>query len=158
MALFGSKNTTLALLAASARAGTTKSSTDTAYGTGNEVIDLTKAGPIKAIAFELNCSVQAKDVGDTLDVYVQTSLDGGTTWVDVVHFTQLLGNTGGAKVYYAKIAAVTALTMFETAAALTAGNVRDLIGTHLRAKYVITNDSDDPIDTTFTFGLIAVAM
>jgi len=158
MALIGSKNTPLVLVASAAHAGSTVSGTDTSYGTGNAIIDLTKAGPVKEIAFELNCSAQAKDSGDTLDVYVQTSLDGGTTWVDVVHFTQILGNVGAAKVYYAKIAAVTALTMFETGTALTAGNVRDLIGTHLRAKIAIGNDADATVDTSFTFGLIAVAL
>jgi hypothetical protein len=27
--------------------------------------------------------------GGTLDLYLQTSPDGGTTWIDYVHFTQL---------------------------------------------------------------------
>ena len=26
--------------------------------------------------------------GTTLDVYVQTSMDGGVTWLDIVHFAQ----------------------------------------------------------------------
>lgn len=36
--------------------------------------------------------------GGTLDVYVQTSHDGGTTWVDLVHFPQL--SAGAAAVRY----------------------------------------------------------
>ena len=47
---------------------------------------------------------------------------------------------------------------FETGTALTATNHRDLIGTHMRAKYAITNDADNTVDTSFTFSLIAVAM
>ena len=41
-------------------------------------------------------SAAATDVSDTLDVYIDTSFDGGTTWVNIGHFTQVLGN-GGAK-------------------------------------------------------------
>ena len=37
--------------------------------------------------------------GGTLDVYVQTSWDEGTTWYDFLHFTQLAG--GAAAVNYA---------------------------------------------------------
>jgi hypothetical protein len=44
----------------------------------------------------LDVTVPATGAGDTLDVYIDTSPDGGTTWVNVGHFTQVLGN-GGAK-------------------------------------------------------------
>ena len=44
----------------------------------------------------LNATAVAADVDDTLDVYVDTSFDGGATWVNIGHFTQILGN-GGAK-------------------------------------------------------------
>ena len=158
MALFGSKNTPLVLLESAARLGVAKSTTETSYGTGNSIIDLTRAGPIQAIVFELSCSAQAADAGDLLDVYVQMSLDGGTTYVDVAHFTQIPGNAGAAKVYYAKVEQAQALSEFETGTALTATNHRDLIGTHMRAKWAITNDADSTVDTSFTFSLIAVAM
>lgn len=36
--------------------------------------------------------------GGTLDVYLQTSLDGGLNWFDSIHFTQLA--SGGAAVVY----------------------------------------------------------
>lgn len=157
MALKGSKNTPLVLVALAAHTGSTASGTDTSYGTGNNIIDLTGAGPINAVAFELNCTVQAADVGDKLDVYVQTSLDGGSTWVDIVHFTQILGNVGAAKVYYAKVENAAALTEFETGTALGAAAHRDFLGTHLRAKIAITNDADATVDSSFTFSLIGVA-
>lgn len=44
----------------------------------------------------LNVTTAAAAVGDTLDVYIDTSPDGGTTWLNLGHFTQVLGN-GGAK-------------------------------------------------------------
>ncbi len=46
----------------------------------------------------LNVTVAATDATDTLDVYVDTSFDGGTTWINIGRFTQVLGN-GGAKKY-----------------------------------------------------------
>ena len=46
--------------------------------------------------FVLNVTAAATEVDDTLDVYIDTSYDGGTTWVNVGHFTQVLGN-GGVK-------------------------------------------------------------
>lgn len=44
----------------------------------------------------LNVTAAATDANDTLDVYVDTSFDGGTSWVNIGHFTQVVGN-GGAK-------------------------------------------------------------
>lgn len=44
----------------------------------------------------LDVTAAATAAGDTLDVYIDTSFDGGTTWVNIGHFTQVLGN-GGAK-------------------------------------------------------------
>ncbi len=46
--------------------------------------------------FQLDVTAAATEVGDLLDVYLQHSFDGGTTWDDFVHFTQVLGD-GGAK-------------------------------------------------------------
>lgn len=150
------RNVPVALLESAARAGITKSAADPAlYG---DAVDLTKAGPISAVAFILNVTVAEKEAGDKLDVYVQMSLDGGATYVDVQHFTQILGNITEPVIYYAKINQATALTEFETATALGAAALRNLIGTLMRAKYVTTNDADDPVDTSFTFSLHAVLM
>lgn len=46
----------------------------------------------------LDVTAAATDAGDTLDVYVDTSYDNGATFVNMGHFTQVLGN-GGAKKY-----------------------------------------------------------
>ena len=46
----------------------------------------------------LDVTAAADDVDDTLNVFVDTSFDGGTTWVNIGHFTEILGN-GGAKKY-----------------------------------------------------------
>jgi hypothetical protein len=110
-------------------------------------------GMVSAMAFELDLTAAATDAGDTLDVTVQTLIDG-TNWVDVVHFTQCLGN-GGAKRYFAKIAAGLAENMFENGAALAAGSVRHLLGDSWRLKYV---QVDADTDGTFTFSVYAMPM
>jgi len=46
----------------------------------------------------LDVTAAATDSADTLDVYLDTSFDGGVTFVNIGHFTQVLGN-GGAKRY-----------------------------------------------------------
>lgn len=46
----------------------------------------------------LDVTAAATDAGDTLDVYVDTSFDGGSSFVNIGHFTQVVGN-GGAKKY-----------------------------------------------------------
>lgn len=59
------------------------------------------AEPIDLTQFS-SLSVTAALVGATggpLDIYLQTSFDGGTTWVDYAHFPQLLA--GAAPVKYA---------------------------------------------------------
>ena len=67
------------------------SAAKTATGTGSEI---TLDG-YEAIVFQCELTAAATDAGDTLDVFVQTTIDG-TTWLDAVHFTQMLGN-GDAK-------------------------------------------------------------
>lgn len=51
---------------------------------------------IVAASFLLNVTAAGVGAGDTLDVYVQSSIDDGATFDDFVHFTQVLGN-GGVK-------------------------------------------------------------
>jgi hypothetical protein len=49
---------------------------------------------IVGASFLFNVTAAAVGAGDTLDLYVQSSIDDGTTWDDFVHFTQVLGNGG----------------------------------------------------------------
>jgi hypothetical protein len=107
-----------------------------------------------AIAFVLDVTAAATAAGDTLDVKIQTTLDGAT-WTDVVAFTQVLGN-GGAKYHIAKVAANAAQTMFENGASLSAGSVRNLLGDTYRAAWSITDAPTD--DASFTFSIKAIVM
>jgi hypothetical protein len=110
-------------------------------------------GQPRSIAFVLDLTAAATDAGDTLDVKVQTRLDG-TNWVDVVAFTQCLGN-GGAKRHFAKIDAGIAQALFENGSALAAGSVRNLIGEVWR---VVHTQVDADSDGSFTFSVTACPM
>jgi hypothetical protein len=120
----------------------------TATGTGTAVSGL---GEWKSIVLQLDVTAAATAVGDTLDVFVQTTIDG-TNWVDVHHFTQVLGN-GGAKRYYAKVAGDIALTEFENGAALAAAASRSIVGDKYRIRWAITDA--DTVNASFTFSVKA---
>jgi len=72
--------------------------------TGFQVISAATApyvGLSEAARFVLIVSAAAAAAGDTLNVRIQRSYDGGTTYDDFVSFTQVLGN-GGAKAFIAE--------------------------------------------------------
>ncbi len=106
------------------------------------------------VAFVLDVTAAATDAGDTLDVFVQTMIDG-TNWVDVVAFTQVVGN-GGTKRHIAKVSADAAQAMFENGSALSAGSVRNLVGDEWRVRFAIADVSAD--DASFTFSVTATPM
>ena len=110
------------------------------------------AAKIDAVALILDVTVDEQTSGDKLDVTVQVMLDN-TNWHDVCAFTQHLGNAGAAR-YVAKITAAAAQAMF-TNAALTAGNIRNLLGTSWRVSYTVTDGSTN---ASFTFAVYAVLM
>ena len=110
-------------------------------------------GMVNGFAFTLTVSAAATDAADTLDVYVQTMLDG-ENWTDVVHFTQVLGN-GGALRYVAKIVAQLATAEFEVGTELGNAAVRHLFGDEWRVRYV---QADADSDASFTFSVVACPM
>jgi hypothetical protein len=100
-------------------------------------------------------TVAATDVGDTCDVYIDLSPDGGTTWVNAVHFTQRLGNGTDAQTDVAVLhsntpgTSVIAITADASAAA-----VRPAIrGDAIRARWIIVNSGT--ADASFTFSVKA---
>jgi hypothetical protein len=118
----------------------------TTTGTGDALADL---GEFGSLVLQLDVTAAATAAGDTLDVYCQTTIDG-TNWVDIHHFTQVLGN-GSAKRYYAKIVKDVALTEFENGTALGAAASRSILGNQYRVRWAIT-DADD---ASFTFSVKA---
>jgi len=110
-------------------------------------------GMVNSLMLTLDVTAAATDVGDTLDVTVQTKIDG-TNWLDVAHFAQVLGN-GGAVRHIEKVSAGVAFAGFEVGSALGAGAVRDLLGDVWRVSYVqVDGDSNG----TFTFSVAACPM
>lgn len=110
------------------------------YELMNVIVDLTAA---------------ATAAGDTLDVYVDTSFDGGLTFVNIGHFTQMLGN-GGAKKFImsfksAPIAASNCVpfgTDQSAAAALQIG-----FGDRVRIRSVLVDATTQ--DASFTYSVKA---
>lgn len=91
----------------------------------------------------LNVTSAATAAGDTLDVYLQASSDGGTTWDDVAHFTQVLGN-GGAKKYLIRWQGEIAPTTAQAApqdGALAAGVAQGPHGNLWSVKWVVASAS-----------------
>ena len=125
------------------------SGAETVTGTGS-AIDLTTQPSVNAV-FVLDVTAAATEAGDTLNVFVQTRVDG-TNWIDVIHFTPVLGN-GGVKRYVGKVCAATAMTMFENGTALGNSAVRDILGAEWRCRWVIV-DVATASNQSFTFSVI----
>jgi len=65
-----------------------------------DALPISQLESVKAAIFFLDVTSAAQLVGDTLNVYIQSSMDG-TVWDDFVSFTQVLGN-GGTKQFIAR--------------------------------------------------------
>lgn len=62
-----------------------------------DAVDL--GGNYKHLAVLLSLTTMAGGggAGDTLDVYIDVSPDGGTTWINAIHFTQITGAQAAQK-------------------------------------------------------------
>lgn len=131
------------------------SSARTTSGTLDLASVLPHPEQIQSALFGLVVSAAATDVGDLLDVYVQHSVDGGVTYDDFVHFTQVLGN-GGAKKYLAtwrRDASPESELHAPGDAALAAGVLQGPTGPIWRLKWVIVDAST--LNVSFTFAVTA---
>lgn len=106
----------------------------------------------KEYTFELDVTVLATDVDDTLDVYIDTSYDGGTTWINIAHFTQILGNGSAVKEVAHFDECVCAL--LDVTSDLAAGNVRSVgMGDNFRYRSVVVDPTGS--NGSFTFSVKA---
>jgi len=104
------------------------------------------------------CAITASlhEAGDTLDVYIDFSLDN-LTWYNAVHFTQQAGN-GAARTEYAVLdpsnpgVAVVNVTADAAAAAVRPA----LFGPYMRARWALVDSGDH--DTSHTFSVVAYAL
>ena len=101
----------------------------------------------------LDVTAAATDAGDTLDVLLDTSFDGGVTWVNIGHFTQVLGN-GGAKRYIMsfKAAPIAASNSVAMGTDQSAGAALQ-IGFGDRFRFRATEANTSTADSSFTFSL-----
>lgn len=117
---------------------------------------VTGLGGYKQAQVLLNCTVADTDTNDTLDVYIDTSPDSGTTWLNVGHFTQKTGSNAAFKEVLTldpQGAAGTAVIDVTSDAA--AGAVRpSMFCDRLRVRHV-TVDPDGTDDLNFTFSVVA---
>jgi len=73
--------------------------------------------------------------GGTLDVYIQTSLDGGATWMDIMNLT--FGITTANQIGVVKTDIAVAAAVVPADAALTDDTILDgVLGDRIRCKYV----------------------
>ena len=103
----------------------------------------------------LTFTAKATDSGDLCDVYLDVSPDGGTTWLNAVHFTQALGNGTDAETQVVAFEPVSSGTApVAVTADASAGAVRAYLrGNQIRGRYVIVASGTD--NESFTFSLKA---
>ena len=125
-----------------------------AVAAGNVTGDAVKLQKVyQQATIVLNVTAAATEVDDTLDIYLDTSYDGGTTWVNIAHFTQVLGN-GGAKEFAANIINKNPAAEIDVAADAAAGTIRALaLGDRIRYRSVAVDAGG--VAASFTFGLVA---
>lgn len=99
-------------------------------------------------------TASATDAGDTLDVYVDVSMDG-TTWINAVHFTQQAGN-GSAKTMYAVLdPANPGTSVIDVTSDAASGAVRPALwGPYMRARWALVDGSANA-NTSHTFSVTA---
>lgn len=139
---------------------TLKSSSAQTESTTGDLVRLSDYGDAQAfrsILLHLDLTAAATQAGDTLDVYVDMCADANNpVWINVVHFTQILGN-GGAKEEVAKISSGELNdpdAVLSVASDASAGVVRNVgIMPNIRYRSAITDTSTD--DASFTYSLTA---
>lgn len=103
------------------------------------------------VLFDL--TVADTDAGDTLDVYIDVSLDG-STWLNAVHFTQIIGTDAASKRYAVLDPSAPGTAEILVTADAAAGVVRpSLFGPQMRARWAIVDAGTD--DASFTFSVVA---
>lgn len=106
--------------------------------------------PFSEALIMLDVTVAASTAADTLNVFIDVSPDGGTTWVNVGHFTEVVGDGGAVKHIMALNADNPGATaVFNVTSDAAAGATRQIgITDRMRARSVIVDDSSS---AAFTF-------
>lgn len=124
----------------------------TASGASDDTGEIGPFNSRRATGLTIQLDVTADANPGTLDVWVQTTVDDGTEWDDIAHFTQM-GGTGTRYVNISTIAAGGTTDHAKGDAAMAANTVRQgPIGSRLRAKWTIAGAG-----ASFTFSVKGVA-
>ena len=120
--------------------------------TASDTTTVKGLAPYTSAYFMLDVSAAATEAGDKLAVFIQREMPNGD-WMDLVSFTEVLGNGGAKKlradVYPGATGGETSGTIND--GALTAGSVADLAwGDALRVKWTVTDASTDNASFTFS--------
>jgi hypothetical protein len=127
------------------------SRTETASGTAS--VGVRSPADLDVSTFLLSVTAAATEVGDKLNVYMQSSPDGGTTYDDFLHFTEVLGNGGAVKHIAIVNFRVTPTSSLHTPndAGLSVGVNQGPVSNLWRAKWVVVDASTD--NASFTFSI-----
>lgn len=124
----------------------------TVDGNGSVIIDL---GHMRRLVVLLDITASATDAADTLDVFIDVSPDGGTTWLNAIHFTQQAGNGSARKEFAVLDPSNPGVASIDVTADAAAGAVRPaLFGDAVRARWEIV-DGGTPGDQSHTFSVKA---
>lgn len=124
--------------------------TDSTNGTG------VVCGQYRRFAILLDITALATAVDDTLDVFIDVSPDGGTTWINAVHFDQVLGNGSAEKQWAVLDAAAPGTSVVDVTSDAAEEAVRPyLFGSHIRYRSTIVDAGDD--NASFTYSVTAYA-
>ncbi len=110
----------------------------------------------RSATFEYHLTAAATEAGDTLDLFIDTSLDGGTNWINIVHFAQSTGTSEPDRAVATIAPEASVMTApVDVAADAAAGAVRHILGDRVRVRYTMvqaaTNDNE-----TFTLAVRAL--
>lgn len=110
-----------------------------------------------SLIFLINVTAAGTATG-TVNIYIQDSWDGGTTWDDMVSSAQLtLGTTTGTQrfVIQGRIATTITQASAVSVAALSAGTVRGgPFGDRVRIREKVAGTSGSPVGATYTITMI----
>ncbi|MBM3187094.1 MAG: hypothetical protein FJZ90_00040 [Chloroflexi bacterium] len=102
-------------------------------------------------------TASATDAGDTLDVYVDFSLDGAI-WYNAIHFTQKAGNTPARTEFAVLDPSNPGVAVVDVTADAASGAVRPaLFGVYMRARWTVVEFAGAGA-ASHTFSVIAYAI
>ena len=123
-------------------------------GALSTAIDL--GGERKRVVAVLDITASATDAGDTLDVYIDWSIDNAI-WYNAVHFTQKAGNTAAIREFAVLDPSNPPATVTNVTADAASGVVRpEVFGRYIRGRYTVVEFAGVGV-ASHTFSLKAYA-